>query len=169
LREKPDILFVMCGGGAKMVQLKIEVHRLQLSNFLFLPYQDREALGASLAAADVHLACLLPALEGLVVPSKFYGVLAAGRPIIFIGDPDGELARVIRSSGCGSTVATGDGTALAAELIRLKMAPDIRRSIGESSRRLFDDRYTLDIAARKWAAVLHDLQNSRDCHDTPAN
>ncbi len=66
----------------------------------------------SLAAADVHLACLLPQLEGLIVPSKFYGILAAGRPTIFIGDTDGDLGRIIRATQCGASVAVGDADAL---------------------------------------------------------
>lgn len=160
LRGEPDIVFMMSGGGAKMQQLKIAVQKSRLGNFLFLPYQTREGLGPSLAAADVHLACLLPALEGLVVPSKFYGILAAGRPVIFIGDPDGELARVIRSSGCGSVVATGDGASLVAEIRRLKTQPDMLRTTGERSRRLFDDHYTLDIAVGKWVAMLRGLTTS---------
>ena len=49
-----------------------------------------------MAAADVHLVSLLPQIEGLIVPSKFYGILAAGRPAIFIGDAEGEIAREIR-------------------------------------------------------------------------
>lgn len=160
LRDETDIVFMMSGGGAKMRQLKIDVQNHRLSNFLFLPYQSREGLGPSLAAADVHLACLLPALEGLVVPSKFYGILAAGRPVIFIGDPDGELSRVIRASGCGSVVATGDGATLVAEIRRLKAEPDRLRAAGERSRRLFEDRYTLDIAVRKWVAMLRGLESS---------
>jgi len=157
LRDETDIVFMMSGGGAKMQQLKLAVEKRQLDNFLFLPYQTREGLGPSLAAADVHVACLLPALEGLVVPSKFYGILAAGRPVIFIGDPDGELSRVILSSGCGGVVATGDGASLVAEIRRLKTQPDMLRTTGERSRRLFDDKYTLDIAVGKWVALLRGL------------
>lgn len=158
LDREPDIVFMMSGGGAKMQELKREVESRRLKNFLFLPYQSRESLGSILAAADVHLVCLLPALEGLVVPSKFYGILAAGRPVIFIGDRDGELSRVIRCSGCGSVVATGDGDGLVAEIRRLTSQPDMLRVCGERSRQLFDDRYTLDIAAGKWVAMLHGLE-----------
>ena len=45
----------------------------------------------SLNVPDVHLISLLPAMESLIVPSKCYGILAAGRPVLFIGDPEGEI------------------------------------------------------------------------------
>ncbi len=97
--------FLFIGGGAKMESLKAKVAESRLTQVIFLPYQPRDSLEDSLAAADVHLASLIPSLEGMIVPSKFYGILAAGRPLIFIGDPDGELARVIGAAQCGLVVA----------------------------------------------------------------
>ena len=61
-----------------------------------------------IAAADLHLVSLIPSLEGLIVPSKFYGILAAGRAVLFIGDQDGELSRVIRATPCGLVLAPGN-------------------------------------------------------------
>ena len=82
------------------------------TNVRFLPYQPRDTLEDSLAAGDVHLVSLLPALEGLIVPSKLYGILAAGRPLIFIGDSGGDIGRVIERTQCGRLVRVGDSTAL---------------------------------------------------------
>ncbi|HEY0802058.1 MAG TPA: glycosyltransferase family 4 protein, partial [Steroidobacteraceae bacterium] len=96
LKGDGEIVFLMIGGGAGMVKLLEATIERGLSNFLFLPYQPRETLADSLAASDVHWVSLLPELEGLIVPSKFYGILAAARPTVFIGDTDGELARAIR-------------------------------------------------------------------------
>ena len=59
--------------------------RRGLANVLFKPYQPKEHLKYSLTLPDVHLVSLKPALEGLIVPSKFYSAIAAGRPVIFIG------------------------------------------------------------------------------------
>lgn len=159
LQRDREVLFLMIGGGAQMRRLRIEVAERGLENFRFLPYQKRESLSDSLGAADVHLACLLPKLEGLVVPSKFYGILAAGRPVIFIGDPDGDLARVIRSSGCGSVVATGDSAALAEEIRRLKLDPGALEATNRKARRLFDESFTLNAAVHKWITLLRGLEN----------
>jgi len=108
LQTDDSIAFLFIGGGVKMDELEALVAQRDLKNFHFLPYQPRDTLADSLAASDVHLVSLLPALEGLIVPSKFYGILAAGRPVVFVGDPDGELARIIREAGCGHVVAAGD-------------------------------------------------------------
>jgi colanic acid biosynthesis glycosyl transferase WcaI len=106
------------------------------------------------------LACLLPALEGLIVPSKLYGILAAGRPIIFVGDPDGDVARIIRSSGCGSVVGMGDSLALVAEIQRYRANPQILVAAGGRARQIFDAEYTIDIAARKWRDLLLEVKSS---------
>lgn len=154
LKADKDIVFLMIGGGAKMEQLQSEVWANDLPNFRFLPYQPRELLSDSLAAADVHLACLLPQLEGLIVPSKFYGILAAGRPAIFIGDTDGELARIIKSAGCGAAVAIGDAGSLVDAIQHMKSDKRAREQMGSRARSLFVERYTVARATRQWIETL---------------
>jgi colanic acid biosynthesis glycosyl transferase WcaI len=154
LRETPDIVFMMIGGGAKMQQLRAEVQRRMLESFRFLPYQPRDQLSDALAAADIHLACLLPALEGLIVPSKFYGILAAGRPAIFIGDRDGEIARIITDARCGAVVQTGDAAALAQIIARLRAEEGERTQMGVRARQLFASKYTVERAAEQWLHVI---------------
>ena len=148
------IVFLMIGGGAKMEQLQAAVTAKRLSNFRFLPYQPRELLSDSLAAADVHLACLLPQLEGLIVPSKFYGILAAGRPAIFIGDTDGELGRTIRGTQCGAAVAIGDVDALVLAIRQLQADKPMREQMGSRARSLFVEKYTVNRATRQWLEAL---------------
>ena len=74
-------------------------------NALFKPYQPRAMLAQSLGVADVHFVSLRPALEGLVVPSKFYGITAVGRPAILIGDKEGEIGKTIGTAACGPDCA----------------------------------------------------------------
>ena len=73
----------------------------------FLPYQPRDLLSQSLSTADVHVVGLARGLAGFVVPSRFYGVLAVGRPVIVAADEDSETARVVREVGCGVVVPPG--------------------------------------------------------------
>src|SRR5258708_1098659 len=126
LKEEPTFIFLIIGGGAKMEALKRGVATRALGNFRFLPYQQRDALEDSLTAADLHLVSLLPTLEGLIVPSKLYGILAAGRPLIFIGDADGDIGRVIHRAQCGRSVTVGDSKGLANSLRKLAAEPDGR-------------------------------------------
>lgn len=116
LRDDATLRFLMIGGGDGMRRLQADAHDRGWRNVVFLPYQDGADLADSLAAADVHLVSLRPALEGLIVPSKIYGILAAARPVVFIGDVDGEIGRLVLDTHCGVVVADGDGAALAAAL-----------------------------------------------------
>jgi glycosyltransferase involved in cell wall biosynthesis len=153
---QPDARFVllMIGGGAGMDALRAAAQQRRLGNLLFLPYQPRETLADSLAAADVHLATLLPELEGLIVPSKFYGILAAARPVLFIGDAHGELPGIIHDEGCGATVASGDGAALAQALRRLQADPDGVAAMGRRAHALFLRQYTAARALGQWTQLL---------------
>jgi glycosyltransferase involved in cell wall biosynthesis len=153
LLRSERIAFLLIGGGVNMDALKIEAGRRRLDNFRFLPYQPREGLEDALAAADVHWVSLLPRLEGLIVPSKFYGILAAGRPTLFIGDPDGELARIIRAQGCGMVVEIGDSRGLADALL-LMQDTAVRQSMGAAARDWLCARHSKAAALGLWTELL---------------
>ena len=87
-----------------------------LDNMVFHPPRPWRELPESLAAADVHLVTMWERLSGLVVPSKFYGVLAVGRPCLFAGPAGSEVARTITERDCGTVVGEEDAPALAAAL-----------------------------------------------------
>ena len=151
----PDIAFLMIGGGAGMTALQRAVASRGLGNFRFLPLQPRESLGDTMAAADLHWLSLLPALEGLIVPSKLYGILAAGRPVLFIGDPDGEVARVIGPARAGLSVSIGQPAELAGQIAHLKSDPILREQMGENAHRLYREKYTGQRALDRWMALLN--------------
>jgi glycosyltransferase involved in cell wall biosynthesis len=151
------VVWLFIGSGALHDVLKAEVARRGLTSVHFKPYQQRERLAESLSAADVHLISLRPELEGLIVPSKFYGIAAAGRPAVFVGDENGEIARVIARHKCGLTVATGDGAALASTIRDLAANPDLCRWMGERARQTFEAELDKPIAVQRWASLLRDV------------
>ena len=153
-RADPDIVFLMIGAGAGMAALQQAVLERGLANFQFLPLQPRASLSDTLAAADVHWLSLLPMLEGLIVPSKLYGILASGRPVLFIGDPDGEVARVIDAAGAGLGVAIGQAAELARHIAELKSDPHRRATLSENALRLYRERYTGQRALEHWTRLL---------------
>src|SRR5690606_2922069 len=120
LQDHPDIRFLLIGQGKQHTAVRKEPARRGLGNVVFKPFHPSAVLAQSLSAADLHIVSLLPALEYCIVPSKFYGVLAAGRPAIFIGDENGEVATLLRKGACGETVSPGDAEGLAAAILRLK-------------------------------------------------
>ena len=146
--------FLIIGGGAGLQPLRRSADELGLENMQFAPYQPRDRLRESLAAADIHLIALRPSLEGLIVPSKLYGILAAGRPSVFLGDLDGEVARVLAQASCGITVAPGDVEGLVEALRRLHDDPKLRRLMGRNARAVFEERFDQHLAMKAWMGLL---------------
>jgi colanic acid biosynthesis glycosyl transferase WcaI len=163
LRADPEFTFLMTGAGARSRSLQNAVEGEGLLNFQFQDYQPPELLSDSLAAADVHLVSLLPALEGLIVPSKIYGILAAGRPAVFIGDTAGDLAGMIRKHDCGVAVAVGDARRLATELRALKDDSSRRERMGRNGRILAVSRYASEHALADWLEFLGVIAPSVVC------
>jgi colanic acid biosynthesis glycosyl transferase WcaI len=155
------ICWLFIGGGALFDRLEAEIARRRYTSVIFKPYQARPHLAESLSAADVHLVSLRPELEGLIVPSKIYGILAAGRAAIFIGDQDGEIARLIRQHDCGRTVTQGDGPGLASTVLNL--SNDLRhcREIGMRARTAFDAHCDKKIAIGRWERLLLEVCGCR--------
>ena len=158
LRNDPRIIFLMIGGGKRFDELAKAVKaRALASAFRFIPYQERKTLAHSLGAPDVHWLSLKPELEGLIVPSKFYGIAAAGKPIIVIADKNGELARLVQEHGCGLVIEPGDGAALARALSRLSSEPETIREMGNRARKMLDAHFTRQKAFERWCALLDQL------------
>lgn len=104
----PEIGFVFVGDGPRLAWVQEQVATRGLANVAFLPFQPAEKLAESLSAPDLHLVTMEPHLSGLVVPSKVYGVLAAGRPCLFLGPADSEAARLIVDHDAGTVVGDRD-------------------------------------------------------------
>jgi colanic acid biosynthesis glycosyl transferase WcaI len=153
----PDMRWVFIGGGALSQRLRAEASKRGLRTVQFRPYQSRERLSESLSVADIHLISLRPELEGLIVPSKYYGIAAAGRPAIFIGDGDGEIARLLRDSNTGTIVAEGDGTGLAKAICAYADNPQLGTAQGLRARQLFEERFDISHALGAWQRVVNDV------------
>jgi glycosyltransferase involved in cell wall biosynthesis len=148
----PDVEFDVAGGGAQLEPVRAAAP----PNVTFRDYAPREQLAESLASADAHLVSLLPAVEGLIVPSKFYGILAVARPVIFIGAPGGELARLILEQGCGFAVEPGDSRGLVAAIEELAQDRARADEMGRRGRALYDARFAPEIAFANWERILTD-------------
>jgi colanic acid biosynthesis glycosyl transferase WcaI len=107
LRDLDDLRIVVIGAGAMQAAAVALAARLEASNVTFLPYQPREALSNSLSAAHIHYLGLTKGLSGFVVPSRAYGILSAGRPLLVSADEACETGRIVRASDCGVVVPPG--------------------------------------------------------------
>jgi colanic acid biosynthesis glycosyl transferase WcaI len=122
-----------------------------------MPYQEQKMVPYSLAVADAHWLSLNPELEGLLVPSKFYGIAAAGKPTIIIGDKNGEIARLVQQHGCGIVVPPGDADALVDALLRLSNEPQTVSQMGRRARTMLDANFTRQNALERWSGLLDQL------------
>jgi glycosyltransferase involved in cell wall biosynthesis len=155
LSAREDIAFLFIGDGKQREWLEREARDRGLDNVLFQPYQPYERLPLSLTVPDVHFVSLKPQLEGLIFPSKLYGALSAGRPIIFLGDPDGEVARLIeRPPARGLAVSNSDVAGLERCVVLLADDAHTRAVMGRSGRELFEARFERQLALEAWRSVI---------------
>ena len=157
LEHRRDIFFLFVGDGHESHYLKRAITSLKLERFLFQPHQPREQLSDSLAAADAHWLSLRPELEGLIVPSKFYGIASAGRPVVAIVAKDGEIAQQIRELECGYVVEPGDGEALAEVIVRLADDQTHCHALGEKARAGSQSKFARRLALNRWEWILKNL------------
>jgi putative colanic acid biosynthesis glycosyltransferase WcaI len=132
LRDLERLAVVIVGFGARHAEILSLAARLETNRVRFLPYQPRQVLPLSLAAGNLHFVGLARGLSGYVVPSRLYGILAAGRPVIVSADADSETAQVVAEVGCGVVLPPGRPE-LVARVIR--DAYDGRLDLEEMGRR----------------------------------
>ena len=157
LRDDDRIRFVFAGGGKKKAIVEEFVSSRELTNCVLAPYQPREKLDQSLSVADLHLASLLEGVEGIMVPCKLFGIMAAGRPCCFIGHPASELSRVLAEHECGFTVRQGDAEALVSHITRLAGDRAEAQRLGDNARRALAEAYDRHAACEQWRGLLEEV------------
>lgn len=141
LRERVDLAFVFIGEGARAAEIRSFVECHQLNNIVMLPYQPRAEVRRSLSAGDVLLITLGEGLAGLSVPSKTYSSLAAGRPLLFVGDRRSSTAALINQHQCGAALGCGESAQLAQTLATWADDPSLLDEMGVRARRLFEQQF----------------------------
>jgi len=149
LRDVPDVRLVFQGDGVKKSDLQARARSLGLENVVFLPFAPKTELGEALSAADVCVVSLRRGLAGYIVPSKLYGILAAGRPFIAAVESECEVASLATTHECGIVIEPGSARALAdavlacrADRLRLeKMGANARAIAGSFDRAAQVARY----------------------------
>ncbi len=140
LGDEPELVFLLIGAGAGYERLRRRAGERGLGNVMLRPYQPAERLGQSLTVPDLHIVSLRPDCEGLVMPCKLYGALAAGRPVISIGAAAGSVARIVRAHDAGLVVAPGEVEKAAAEIRALRADPLRLARLGANARRAYEHR-----------------------------
>ncbi len=157
LIRRDDIFFLFIGGGNGFSKLEKDAAVKNIRNFKFKPYQPRDNLINTLGVADLHLVSLLPTVEGLIMPSKLYGIAAAGRPIIAITATDGEIAGLLKEHDCGVTIMPGDGQRLAEVISSLAGDPAQCALYGANARRMLEGKFLQSTSLNRWYNLLTSL------------
>jgi glycosyltransferase involved in cell wall biosynthesis len=153
-----DIVIAIVGDGSRKAELVAEADRRGLHNVQFLPFQPKERLGELLTAADVHLVCHERGMSGYQVPSKIYGILAAGKPTIAAVEEGAEVTMILEEAGCGVRVEPDDAEALAKAILECRSLP--LDEMGAAARAAFEERFDRPRAVRRYRELLRSIGGS---------
>lgn len=159
LADRPDVAFVVNGGGSGREAL-VENAR-DLPNVVFVGLQPRDRLGEVLAAADIQTVPLRAGLARSSVPSKSYSILAAGRPCVASVDSGTEVERMLDESGAGISVAPEDREGFIAAIRHLVDHPEERAARGSAGRRWVEGWASPEAVAGHYEALFEELTTSR--------
>lgn len=147
-----EVVFAFIGAGSvqdKLIQYSKKHH---FENILFIPYQDKAELIYSLNAGDVHWCVNAKGIKGVSCPSKAYGIMAAGKPMIGVLEYGSEVRHLIEYSNCGKCCEPGDYAEIA-EIIRWYIEnadSDEVRNMGTTGRKYLEDNLTRDISVKRY-------------------
>lgn len=161
LRDRDDIAFVFVGGGKRRKEVEAFIRDKNLKNAQYRDYVARERLNESLGLADVHLISLKQGVEGIMVPSKLFGIMAVARPGIFVGDPSSEIARVLNESASGLTVREGDAQGLADAILTMAGDARQREQMGHNAIDHVHGRYDAASACAMWERLLTKMTDAK--------
>ena len=160
LRDLDDLAVVLIGSGARRAELVALTRLLEADKVEVFPYQTRDVLSESLSTADVHVVGLVRGLAGYVVPSRVYGILAAGRPIIAATDADSETAQLVTEIGCGVVVSPGNPFALASAIRAAHDGEYDLAAMGRRARAFAETEGDRATAVDRYRSVIAELQEA---------
>jgi colanic acid biosynthesis glycosyl transferase WcaI len=160
LRDLDALAIVVVGAGARHAELVSLAERLEVDSIRFLPYQDRTLLPESLSAADMHIVGLAKGLSGYVVPSRMYGVMAVGRPVIVAAEPTSETAKIVESIGCGIVVPPGRPELITKAIRKAYAGEYDLEEMGARARRFAVEEADRGVAVERYRAVFREVIES---------
>lgn len=157
IHHEKDILFVCISDGNAFEKFKSRVWAKGLTNFLFLPYQHQEHLSYSLSAAHAHIVFFRPGKEGMRVPSKIYGIMAAGGAIVYIGNEGNEVTDIIRRHNIGFIVGIEDIDGFIRAIKSLRDNPELLNDISGRARAAFEKEYDAEITISRFDKLIRNI------------
>lgn len=154
LADENGLKFVFIGSGHGMNWLREQSQRSGHRHVVFKPLQPNAHLSLSLSLPDVHLISLGRRCNEFLAPSKFYGVLAAGRPIVFLGDPKCDLAREIVEMELGVTLNIDSEPSWRAIVLELMRDKSKLAAMTANARSAYEAHFEATHSLSAWRQVL---------------
>jgi colanic acid biosynthesis glycosyl transferase WcaI len=159
LRDLDDLEVPIIGVGARLEELTSLADVLEADSIRFLPWQAYESRAEPLRAAHVHVVGLARGLAGYIVPSRMWGVLAAGRPVIAAAEDESETAQVVRETECGVVVPPGDSFRLAEAIRAFHDGAYDLEEMGRRARAYAESETDRKIAVARYREVLEEVRS----------
>ncbi len=155
--ENDGIGLVFVGDGAQRAE--IEKAAAGCNNVRFLPFFQASKIPSVLAAGDAHIITIRRGLEGVVVPSKMYGIWAAGRPVVAVAPAESDVASLVLRMGCGVAADPDRAEDVAAKILALSAEPARARAMGEAAQAAAND-YDRVSEMRKFPRILEEAASA---------
>ena len=156
-KDIPGVKFIIVGGGMRENELFEMLSTKDHKNLISLPFQSNENLSSVLTACHIALVTLRDNLEGMAVPSKIYGIMAAGIPVIALVPKSSEIALILHEENCGVVVDPSDVEGLINAILYLKSDGNLRNEMGQNGRMAFEQKYTTKIIASRYKSLIQTL------------
>lgn len=146
-----EVAFVFVGAGSVLNKLEDYVNEHQMTNVIFIPYQDKKDLNYSLNSADVHWCINAKGIKGVSCPSKAYGIMAAGKPMLGVLEEGSEIRRIIEEYNCGKCCNPSSNSEI--ELLLIYFIEEESQNlhvIGMAGRFALEKNFTKEISISKY-------------------
>lgn len=159
LKSYRDIHFVFIGDGPRKKEITGFIDQNRLTNVTCFPYQPYHQLHLSLSACDVALVSLKKEVQGLLAPSKIYGILASSKPFILVGNQNNEIADMALTHKIGRVIAEGDSNGFAQCILDYYNNREKAAVEGRAARELFEKEYDRKISTGKYTRVIEEMMD----------
>ena len=153
-KDNNDIVFAFIGDGAIKQQLVDYCNENHIYNVRFIPYQDKADLVYSLNSADIHWVVNAKGIKGVSVPSKLYGVMAVGKPVLGVLDEGSEARLIVEECKCGICIKPGDYTEIQNKINYILNNKEMIKSLGENGRKYLESNLTKDVSINKYKEII---------------
>lgn len=160
-KDREDVVFAFIGDGTVKSKIEEYVTDNKLNNVTFIPYQDKADLIYSLNAADIHWVVNAKGIKGVSVPSKLYGVMAAGKPVLGVLDEGSEARLIVEECNCGVCIEPGNYKEISRNIEYILNNKELIKSLGQNGRKYLEVNLTKDVSINKYKETILSLDNKK--------